>query len=442
MRARPESRLDERHILSEVSRRVMTSGSHSLVRRSRSAYEPSATSRWLARGSRRRPRRLNQRLSRPPAVLDRGAGVHHHRHACGDGASEGVLVDDAELEPHAAGADGDAPGRRTRRPRDDRRNTSTTSTGNGTSARAAYPGSPSTGSASGWQSGWMGTMRLPLRCSSSAMLYAVRRGSRSPITAHVSHSSSIRSTHSCRCQSLTSPTLGWPHERLIEQRLPALRALGGAPGDPRGGARPLRGQGGAVRRGRRRGGPLPAGGGRGPAGRRLPRPARPGGVRRRRRRRAGHGAGDRGDRPGLHGVLADPRGQQAGLDAGDAVGVGGAAEEVPHQARRRRGRLLLLPVRARRRLRRRGDEDPRRARRRRLGARRREAVDHQRRGLGVLHGDGGDRSRDARARASRRSSSRSPTRASRSGRRRRSSASRAARPARSTSTRSGSPPTG
>ena len=186
----------------------------------------------------------------------------------------------------------------------------------------------------------------------------------------------------------------------------------------------------------------PRGGGRGPAGRRLPRPARPGGVRRRGRRRARHRAGDRGDRAGVHDLVADPRGQQARLDAGDPGGLGGAAEEVPDQARLRRGRLLLLPVRARRRLRRRRDEDARGPRRRRLGARRREAVDHQRRGLGVLHGDGGDRSRRRAPRASRRSSSRSPTRASRSGRRRRSSASRAARPARSTSTRSGSPPTG
>ena len=60
----------------------------------------------------------------------------------------------------------------------------------------------------------------------------------------------------------------------------------------------------------------------------------------------------------------------------------------------------------------------------------------------VLHGDGGDRPRDSAAAASRRSSSRSPTRASPSARRRRSSASRAPRPARSTSTTCGSPPTG
>jgi hypothetical protein len=59
-----------------------------------------------------------------------------------------------------------------------------------------------------------------------------------------------------------------------------------------------------------------------------------------------------------------------------------------------------------------GDEDARGPRRRRLGARRREALDHQRRRLGVLHGDGRHRPREAHARASRRSWSRSPTRAS------------------------------
>ena len=239
----------------------------------------------------------------------------------------------------------------------------------------------------------MGTIRLPLRWSSSAIEYAVRRGSRSPITAHVSHSSSIRSTHSCRCQSSTRTTLGWPHERPFRIRQPAVRALRGAPGDPRGGAGPLRGQGGAVRRRGRRGGPLPPRGRRRPAGRRLPRPARPGGVRRRRGRRAGHRARDRGDRPRVRGLLADSGRQQAGVAAGDARGFGGDQEEVPDEARRGRGRLLLLPVGAGRRVRRRRDEDPRGARRRRLGARRREALDHQRRGLGVLHGDGGDRPR-------------------------------------------------
>ena len=47
----------------------------------------------------------------------------------------------------------------------DRRNTSTQSTGKGTSASVAYPCSPWTTGASGW----MGTMRLPLFCRNSAM---------------------------------------------------------------------------------------------------------------------------------------------------------------------------------------------------------------------------------------------------------------------------------
>lgn len=45
-----------------------------------------------------------------------------------------------------------------------------------------------------------------------------------------------------------------------------------------------------------------------------------------------------------------------------------------------------------------GDEDPGRTGRRPLGAQRREAVDHQRGRLRVLHGDGGDRPREALAR--------------------------------------------
>ena len=121
------------------------------------------------------------------------------------------------------------------------------------------------------------------------------------------------------------------------------------------------------------------------------------------------------------------------------AGLRGDEEEVPDPAGVRRRRVLLLPVRARRGLRRGGDEDARGPRRRRLGARRREALDHQRRRLGVLHGDGRDRPGARTPRASRRSWSRGPTRACPSAPRRRSSASRAARPARSTSTRSGSP---
>ena len=54
--------------------------------------------------------------------------------------------------------------------------------------------------------GWIGTIRLPRRWSSSAMEYAVRPVSPDrPTTAQVSRSSSIRSTHSSRCHSPMSP---------------------------------------------------------------------------------------------------------------------------------------------------------------------------------------------------------------------------------------------
>ena len=43
----------------------------------------------------------------PLAPLDGGAGVHHHRYAGRPGPLERRLVDHAELEPHASGADGD-----------------------------------------------------------------------------------------------------------------------------------------------------------------------------------------------------------------------------------------------------------------------------------------------------------------------------------------------
>ena len=71
------------------------------------------------------------------------------------------------------------------------------------------------------------------------------------------------------------------------------------------------------------------------------------------------------------------------------------------------GDVLVRAVRAGRRQRRRGDDDAGGARRRRLGAQRREAVDHQRRRLPLLHGDGGHRPgrgqpRDLRVRRARR----------------------------------------
>ena len=59
----------------------------------------------------------------------------------------------------------------------------------------------------------------------------------------------------------------------------------------------------------------------------------------------------------------------------------------------RRGDVLLRALRAGGRQRRGGDADPRGPRRRPLRAQRREALDHQRGRLGVLHGDGRDRPR-------------------------------------------------
>ena len=208
---------------------------------------------------------------------------------------------------------------------DERRNTSTTSTGNGTSASVAYPCSPSTGSASRVDG------HDPLALALEQLGDAVRRP---PRVAEPDHRPRLALVEHQVDPLLPLPvahaeTLGWPHECRTREQQPAVRPLRGAPGHPRGRAGPLRGQGGAVRRRGRRGGPLPAGGGGGPAGRRLPRPARPGGVRRRRRRRPGHRARDRGGRPRLRGVLADPGGQQARLAAGHARRFGGDEEEVP-----------------------------------------------------------------------------------------------------------------
>ena len=64
---------------------------------------------------------------------------------------------------------------------------------------------------------------------------------------------------------------------------------------------------------------------------------------------------------------------------------------LPDPGRGRGGDVLLLPLRAGRRLGRGVDEDPGGPGRRPLGAQRRQAVDHQRRRLGVLHGVRRDR---------------------------------------------------
>ena len=142
---------------------------------------------------------------RTAAPLDGGTGVHHHRRARPRRSGGRRPRRSRRAGTTRRGPRRPRPGRRTRRPPTERRNTSTTSTGKGTSASVAYPGSPRTGSASGW----MGTIRLPCaleQLGDASTPSAAGRGARS--TAHVSHSSSIRSTHSCRCQSLTRASLG------------------------------------------------------------------------------------------------------------------------------------------------------------------------------------------------------------------------------------------
>ena len=69
-------------------------------------------------------------------------------------------------------------------------------------------------------------------------------------------------------------------------------------------------------------------------------------------------------------------------------GVRGAQAALPAAGRARRGDVLLRAVRARGGLGRGRDEDPGRARRGQLGAERHQDLDHQRRRLAVLHGDG------------------------------------------------------
>ena len=111
-------------------------------------------------------------------------------------------------------------------------------------------------------------LQQPRRCE-----YAVRVGLPDrPTTAQVSQSSSMNRIVSGSCQSAMRPSCpmgparkrcGYPDVRSgHELRLPDVRPLRGAPGDPRGRARRVRREGGAVRRRRRRERPLPARGGR------------------------------------------------------------------------------------------------------------------------------------------------------------------------------------
>src|ERR1700712_4380392 len=84
---------------------------------------------------------------------------------------------------------------------EERRNTSTTSMAKGTSARVAYPCSPSTVGALGW----IGTICFPRSWSRAEMRYAVRLVSPdNPTIAQILQSSSMKSTVVRSCQ--LSPT--------------------------------------------------------------------------------------------------------------------------------------------------------------------------------------------------------------------------------------------
>jgi len=114
----------------------------------------------------------------------------------------------------------------------------------------------------------------------------------------------------------------------------------------------------AVRRRLRRERALPHRGAAGPDRQRVQRRARARVLRRRRGRRRGHRHRDRGGRPGLRGVLADPRGEQARHDAPAARRQRGTEAALPAAGGARRGDVLLLPVRTQRRQRCRLDDHP------------------------------------------------------------------------------------
>ena len=123
----------------------------------------------------------------------------------------------------------------------------------------------------------------------------------------------------------------------------------------------------------------------------LPRRPHPRVLRRRGRRRARGRARDRGGRARVRDVIADPGGEQARHRAAPARRLGRGQAAVPAAGGAGRGDVLLRPVGAGGGLGRRGDADPGGPHRRRVRAQRREAVDHQRGRVEVLHGDGGDR---------------------------------------------------
>ena len=213
-----------------------------------------------------------------------------------------------------------------------------------------------------------------------------------------------------------------------------LRTLGRAPGAARSGARARGRQDRAAGGGDRPDRGVPLGRVRVAGEGRLPRGAHPRVLRRRRRRRARGGARHRGGRARLRDVLADPRGEQARHDAAAARRVGGGQAALPAAGRARRGDVLLRAVGAGGGLGRRRDADPGGADGRRVRAQRREAVDHQRRRVEVLHGDGGDRPGQGRERHHGVRGRGRRRRASASARPSTSWASRGRRPASSTST--------
>ena len=225
---------------------------------------------------------------------------------------------------------------------------------------------------------------------------------------------------------------------------PDVRPLRGAPGDPRGRPRRLRRQGRAVRRRGRRGGPLPAGGRRRAAGRRTSTPrtcprstAAPAPTRSppcSSSRRSPAPASRPRLIPAVNKLGSLPV-QIAGSEELKkkyltklAAGEGGFSYCLSEpDAGSDAGGMKTRAVRD-------GDE---------LGAQRREALDHQRRRVGVLHRHGGHRPREADPRRHLRLRRGEVRR----GRLLRCAGEEArhqglARPARSTSTTSASPPTG
>ena len=97
-------------------------------------------------------------------------------------------------------------------------------------------------------------------------------------------------------------------------------------------------------------------------------------------------------------LIADPRRQQARHDRADPQWLRGVEEAGAADAGIGRRDGVLRAVGARSRQRSRVDAHPRPRRRRRLGAQRLQVLDHQRRQVNLVHGDGGDRSGQGRQR--------------------------------------------